>query len=86
MKQGLHTIGAAVGLVGMGAVMGYLLGVGTHQLAQAECCAQFGVPFNVQLEQEISDFEREVWRESSYVPQHWAIPSTPAWSNDPCRR
>jgi hypothetical protein len=85
MKQRLHTIGATVGLVGMGVVLGYLLGAGTHQLAQAECCAQFDVPFNLQLEQEISDFEREVWREPDYG-SHGFIPSTPAWSNDPCRR
>lgn len=37
MKERLQTIWAAVGMLGMGVVMGYFLGAGTHQLAQAEC-------------------------------------------------
>jgi hypothetical protein len=63
MKQGLRTIGAVAGPGGMGVVMGYILGAGTHQFAQAECCAQFDVPFNTQLEQEMEDLYWDVYRE-----------------------
>ena len=84
MKQRLQTIWAAVSLVGIGVVLGYLLSAGTHQLAQAECCAQFDVPFNTQLEQEMEDMYRDVYREPrSYAPL-WTPPRS--YADDPCRR
>ena len=84
MKQGLQTIWAAVGLVGIGVVLGYLLGAGTHQLAQAECCAQFDVPFNTQLEQEMEGPVSGRVSGAEVVCATWTPPRS--YADDPCRR
>jgi hypothetical protein len=54
-----------------------------------ECCAQFDVPLNTQLEMETAQFEREVFGRTSQSPysEPWSNPwqNSPVWSN-PCNR
>jgi hypothetical protein len=64
--------------------MGFATCYALHDAAGAtECCAQFDVPLNTQLEMETAQFEREVFGRT------YQSPYSEPWSNpyaDPCRR
>jgi hypothetical protein len=75
MKDGFFVLCIMVSCFGFGYAVCHMV----HDPAFAtECCAQFDVPFNTQLEMETAQFEREVWGRT-YQPL-----SSPY--NDPCRR
>jgi hypothetical protein len=78
-NDAVQTLLYSISLVGIGMVLGFAICMEAHNPASAtECCAQFDVPFNTQLEMETAQFEREVWGRT-YQPL-----SSPY--NDPCRR